>query len=125
MHALATIARRLPEVSEGLACAGTALESHTFQVGGKAFLFLSAKVARLKLGNSAAEAKECGCEVGANGWVKLALDTLPPAAVLKRWVAESHGLLGGRGSGAAVPRRAPAASRKGKVRGAGAGRAKA
>lgn len=95
MHPLAAIARALPDVTEGVACAGTALESRTFQVGGKAFLFLSAKLARLKLAASAADAKRRGAEVGANGWTKLALDALPPAAVCKRWVAESHALLAG------------------------------
>jgi hypothetical protein len=98
MHALAAIARSLPDVTEGVACAGTVLESRTFQVGGKAFLFLSAKVARLKLATSAGDAQRRGVEVGANGWAKIVLDALPPVPLCKRWVAESHALLAGAGA---------------------------
>jgi hypothetical protein len=87
---LATIALRLPDVQQGVACAGTALESRTFTVAGKAFLFVSAKDARLKLTESVHAARERGFVVGANGWTRLPLDALPPAALLRRWIAESH-----------------------------------
>ena len=93
MADLASLAAALPDVTRGVACAGTALESHTFNVNKKAFLFVSKKDVRLKLGESAAKAKSLGFEVGANGWVKIPLADLPVAAVLKKWVAESHALM--------------------------------
>ena len=65
----------------------------------KTFLFVSKKDARLKLSASSAEARRLGCEVGANGWVKLLLDEMPPASVVRRWIAESHGLAAGRSAG--------------------------
>lgn len=92
---LGAIARALPGVGEGTACAGTALESRTWTVNGKAFLFVAKKDARLKLTTSAAVAHTNGFAVGANGWVKLPLDELPPAATVKRWIAESHAAIGG------------------------------
>src|SRR5688572_26169621 len=103
MKNLATIALALPGVDEGLACAGTALECRTFHVNKKNFLFVSEKEARLKLSASSSEAKRLGHEVGASGWVKLSLERLPPASVLRRWISESHGLVGG-GSGQAKTR---------------------
>jgi hypothetical protein len=109
MHPLAAIARSLPAVTEGVACAGTALESRTFQVHGRAFLFLSGKVARLKLAASATDAQRRGAEVGANGWTKLPLDALPPAAVCKRWIVESHALFAGSGAARNTGKAAPKA----------------
>jgi len=94
--ALRSIASRLPDVEQGIACKGTSLESVTWQVRKKAFLFVGPSAARLKLSESLAEAKRLaakqpGIEVGAGGWIKLALDEKgPPAAVLERWVGESH-----------------------------------
>lgn len=99
MASLGSIALALPDVEEGIACAGTSLESRTYSVKKRNFLFVSGKEARLKLSKSAAEAKRLGCEVGANGWVKLPLDAMPPAAVVRRWIAESHDLVAA-GSGA-------------------------
>ena len=90
---LDAIARALPDVERGVACAGTPLESRTYLVRRKSFLFVGKKDARLKLGGSTSEAEKLGFAVGANGWVKLALDALPEATVLKRWVAESHALV--------------------------------
>lgn len=96
---VAAIARRLPDVELGIACAGTRLESRTFAVRGKAFLFLSATCVRLKLCASADDARHRNIEVGKNGWAKLAPDALPPTAVLARWIAESHALLAGASGG--------------------------
>lgn len=95
MKQLLQIASALPDVEQGIACAGTSLESRTFHVKGKAFLFISREHARLKLAASADEARGHGADVGTGGWTKLSLDALPPPAVLKRWIAESHGLVGG------------------------------
>lgn len=90
MPDLAALASALPNVTRGVACAGTALECQTFATNKKAFLFLSKKELRLKLGASTAEAKAAGFVVGANGWVKVPIEALPPAAVMKRWLTESH-----------------------------------
>jgi hypothetical protein len=111
MSTLDTAARALPDADEGLACIGTALESRTYLVNKKAFLFVGKKEARLKLETSIDEATRLGFAVGSNGWVKLPLDGLPPAPVVRRWVKESHGLVAGadtRKTGAGKPK----ASRK-------------
>jgi hypothetical protein len=99
---LAALALALPGVTRGIACAGTALESRTFGVGKRAFLFVSAKEARLKLDASAADATAAGYPVGASGWVKLPLAQLPPIAVLRRWIAESRALVAGDDAPAAA-----------------------
>ena len=94
-------ALRRPGVEEGVACAGTKLESRTFKVGGKAFLFLGGEHARLKLGPSQGEAKKLAAaqparyQIGAGGWARITLDgegPAPAAALLARWVEESHRL---------------------------------
>ena len=103
MSSLASIAVALPGVEQGIACAGTALESRTYSVNKKAFLFVSREHARLKLDRSAAEARKRGAEVGVGGWTKLSLDELPPPSILRRWIAESHELIG----------RGPAVKKKG------------
>jgi predicted DNA-binding protein (MmcQ/YjbR family) len=90
---LNTIALALPEVERGVACAGTALESRTYQVKKKSFLFVSNEQARMKLDASASEARRLGFAVGANGWVTVSLDAPPKAAVMKRWIAESYSLV--------------------------------
>lgn len=95
---LRAIAQRLADVEEGVACKGTALESIHFTTRGKAFLFIGAKEARLKLGESAAEAAQLAAQdpqhyrVGAHGWVTLSLAADPPRGLLERWIGESHGL---------------------------------
>ncbi len=92
MADLAALAAALPGTEQGIACAGTALESRTFHIRRKTFLFLSKRQARLKLDASAPEARALGLPVGANRWVTLQLDALPATSVLKRWIAESHSL---------------------------------
>lgn len=89
----------------GLACPGTALETPTVTVAGKAFLFLAKDQSqahlRLKLGPSLAQAKSfaqenpTGAEVGQHGWIKLNLSALSEQdlPLLLLWVAESHLLL--------------------------------
>lgn len=110
MPDLAAIALALPDVQQGVACAGTTLASRTFAVRNKTFLFLSAKEARLKLEASLAAAGDAGHGVGANGWVKLDLGALPTIAVLRRWIAESHALMAGASRPAA--KRQPKARRQ-------------
>lgn len=91
MADLDRIALSLPEVQTGVACAGTSLESRTFTIGGKTFLFVSSKDARLKLDASTEDARKRGFVVGANLWVTLPIASLPPERVLTKWVAESYG----------------------------------
>ncbi len=102
VQALRKIAMRHPETSEGIACAGTSLESRTIKAGSKAFLFLRATEIRLKLEESLAEAKRIAkkdpkrFQVGAGGWVKAVLsDGGPPLELLKRWIDESYRLMAG------------------------------
>ena len=108
---IAAIARSLPDVTEGIACAGTKLESVTYQVRKKSFLFVSATELRLKLDASVAEAQRLGFTVGANGWVTARVDVLPNLAVIRKWIAESHALAGGLKL-AAAPKRPPARRRE-------------
>jgi len=105
---LCAIALALPDVTQGIACAGTALESRTYQVKGKAFLFEAPKDLRLKLASSAADAAKLGFSVGSNGWVKVPLDALPAAPVLRRWIGESHALMAAPASKGAAKKAAPA-----------------
>src|SRR5262245_1036204 len=97
MNALWKAATRHPRVEAGIACAGTAVESRTAKVAGKAFLFLRQQDARFKLGASAAEAsrKGSGCKVGAGGWchVVLGAEDAPSLDVMERWIAESYALM--------------------------------
>ncbi|HYF48981.1 MAG TPA: hypothetical protein VEJ63_06230 [Planctomycetota bacterium] len=71
---LRKIAQRNPDVEEGVACAGTALESTSYKTANKAFLFVSSRELRLKLENSGEQAAELAkaepqrYKVGANGW---------------------------------------------------------
>jgi len=97
MEALWAIANRHLDVEAGIACAGTAVESRTAKVRGRAFLFLRPQDARFKLAASAAEAAQpgSGCKVGAGGWchAKLGVADSPPLSVMERWIAESYALM--------------------------------
>ncbi|MSU77670.1 MAG: MmcQ/YjbR family DNA-binding protein [Gemmataceae bacterium] len=98
-QSLRDAALRYPETSEGIACEGTALERRTIKVRNKAFLFLGANDAMLKLSESVAEAtdlatKEPGrCKVGAHGWVTVTFqaDNAEMERLL-RWIDESYRL---------------------------------
>jgi hypothetical protein len=105
IEAMRAFALTLPSVEEGVACAGTALESRTLKARGKAFLFLGKKDVRLKLGASASEAKRLGAEVGAHGWTKFAVAEAPPPDVVERWIDESYRLLAPAKPAAAPPGR--------------------
>jgi hypothetical protein len=103
MDELSRLALRLPGTAEGIACAGTALESRTITAGGKAFLFLRETELRLKLRDSLPEVTELAAErpdrysVGAHGWV-----TIRPTAAraapepYARWIEESFRLIAGK-----------------------------
>jgi hypothetical protein len=93
-------ALRLPETTEGVACKGTVLERCTVKARNKAFLFVDATGARLKLRESLSEAAELASEdpqrfkVGANGWVAVTFgEKAVPARILKRWIDESYRLM--------------------------------
>ncbi len=95
---LRKIALRLPGTEEGVACEGTALEKRTIRTGGKAFLFLGANDATLKLRDSLDEVVRLAANepsryrAGSSGWVTVKLDGEAPAARLRSWIAESHAL---------------------------------
>jgi hypothetical protein len=100
LAALIARARRHPEVEEGIACAGTSLESRTLKVRGKAFAFFRPGSVMLKLGESLAEARAMAAKAprqfraGAGGWVDVKFgDGEPlPIAVMQRWLDESYAL---------------------------------
>jgi hypothetical protein len=94
------IALKYPEAQEGIACAGTALESRTVKVRNKAFLFMGKNDVMIKLGESVMEATKLASKtpdqykVGAHGWVKVTFsDGNPPPGVLARWIDESYRML--------------------------------
>ncbi|HEU0029382.1 MAG TPA: hypothetical protein VFQ53_02030 [Kofleriaceae bacterium] len=101
MLALRSLALAHPGAEDGVACAGTAMERHTVKANGKAFLFVGATDALVKLDGCLAEAREHAARqparyrIGANGWVKLvfAADVPPPLAMLARWTSESYALV--------------------------------
>ena len=120
-------AQRLPDITEGVACAGTVIESRTFKVRDRAFLFLGPREARLKLTESQPEARRLAqsaparVQVGAGGWTKVTLEgegAAPPTATLDRWVAESH-----RAYAAPPPKTKPKKAVAKKKRSPGASRA--
>jgi hypothetical protein len=102
-YAVRKAAARLPEIEEGIACKGTALECSSFKVGKKTFLFLSATEAKVKLDQSVSEAIELASKepgrykIGANGWatLKFAGDAAPPLKLIERWMDESYRLMAG------------------------------
>jgi hypothetical protein len=101
LEALRKLALALPGTDEGIACAGTALESRTVRAGGKAFLFLGPKEIRLKLGESLTEARRLAAKhpgsvkVGKGEWVSIGRGDLGavPLAVMTTWVKESRDLI--------------------------------
>ena len=100
---LENLALAHPEVQQGIACAGTAVESRTFTIRKKAFLFVRPKAIMLKLRESLPEAvslsskepKRFKAKAGAENWITIQLDAgpVPPAKLLERWVAESYRIL--------------------------------
>ena len=103
MDELRRRALRLPGTAEGVACAGTTLESRTVTAGGKTFLFLRDTEIRLKLRDSLPEAATLAAaesdrySTGAHGWVTIR-PPLAPADLdrIERWVEESFRLIASR-----------------------------
>lgn len=94
---LRTWALRHPDVGEGVACEGTAIEKRTLKTNNKAFLFLGTADAMLKLRESVPEAKKLAARkpeqyrAGATGWVTTKFGvTEPPVATMKKWIDESY-----------------------------------
>jgi hypothetical protein len=91
-------ALRHPEVLESVACKGTAIESASFKVRGKAFLFLRPGTAMMKLGRSLGEASRLATQssdrykTGSSGWTTVALSEVNKASLklIEKWVAESY-----------------------------------
>jgi predicted DNA-binding protein (MmcQ/YjbR family) len=106
MKSLRTLASKLPDVEEGIACKGNSLECTTFKVGGKAFLFLGRADIRLKLSDSLPDAVKLAKKeperfsAGAGGWVKVSYsDAQPlPLDVVKGWIEESYRLMAPKNS---------------------------
>jgi hypothetical protein len=97
--ALRAAALQLPDVEEGVACEGTLLESRTFKVRKKAFLFVRPANVMLKLAESADEARRLAStdarfRVGGGGWVTVIPGggAPPPLPMMKRWIGESYRL---------------------------------
>jgi hypothetical protein len=103
--ALKKAASKHPGAEESIACAGTAIESSTWGVGKKVFLFAGVSKGvvsiRVRLAASAGEAKQLAkaepqrYALGASGWatVKFGEDEPPPLGLLERWIAESWSLV--------------------------------
>jgi predicted DNA-binding protein (MmcQ/YjbR family) len=103
MKSLRAFALGYPEAQEGIACEGTALEKITVKARTRAFLFLSAADAMMKLGDSLPEATELAAKeparykVGAHGWVTVTFsDDPPPLDMVERWIDESYRLVAGK-----------------------------
>ncbi len=98
---MADFALGYPEVTEGVACAGTPIESRTAVTGKKTFLFLRRKEVRLKLGDALPEVAELAAvhpdryEAGKGGWVKITLEAGadPTSDQWQRWIDQSFRLM--------------------------------
>ena len=101
-QALRRIASRHADVEQGVACKGTSLESTTFGVRRKVFLFMRVTDGvfnlRLRLGDSRGEAAKLAAKepgryaIGAGGWAKVTFSEgdAAPLDLLERWIDESH-----------------------------------
>lgn len=96
--ALRKAALRHANVKQTVACEGTAIESTSYTVNGKAFLFLRPRAAMLKLGKSRDEAVTLATEspatykVGNGGWTTVAEPGKAPLTLMQKWIAESYAL---------------------------------
>jgi hypothetical protein len=97
MRGLIASAAKLPGTEEGIACAGTAMESRTLKIGDKAFAFFGPTDLRVKLSRSLPEARRLAkskpgsCVPSAGGWTKCTLGPgMLPVSTLTKWISESY-----------------------------------
>lgn len=108
LQMLRTQALQFPDVEEGIACAGTALEKRTIKVRQKAFVFIGTKDVMLKLDQSLAEATRVAAanpgsvKVGGHGWttVTFADGESVPMDLVSKWLQESYRLFAPKGTSA-------------------------
>lgn len=127
VKAAARVAAGMAGVEEGIACAGTAIESRTYKLKERAFVFVRPGNIMLKLGPSLAEAAAMAkratppgsLKAGAGGWVTITRGCAEvSAAMVTQWVKESHGLFaagavaGAKKSGKKAGKNAAATSRR-------------
>jgi hypothetical protein len=101
VQALRDLAKRYPEVQEGIACEGTYLEKITVKARNKAFLFLGVADVMLKLRESLPEAMKLAARdpsryrAGISGWVTIKFGTSLPSQLdlLRKWLDESYRLV--------------------------------
>ncbi len=91
------------DVATSIACEGTALEATTFNIAGKAFLFLrtveGGQEVRLKLSASRPQIEKLGEQwpdsysIGSSGWAKVIVSEERSLDLVKGWIAESYALI--------------------------------
>ncbi len=97
---LRKVALSCPNTEETLSCKGTAIESATFKIKSKSFIFVRPGNVMVKLDTSLEEAGKLAKEnpkslkVGKGGWTTI---TAPgskevPLSLLKKWTKESYEL---------------------------------
>ena len=98
--ALRKSAMQHDDVEEGIACKGSVIQSATFKVRGKAFLFLRPGRVMVKLEASRAEAVKHAAKspdrykIGAGGWATVTYTESRDVSLpmLRRWIEESYRL---------------------------------
>ncbi len=106
VQAMRRAALRPADVQESVACKGTAIESATFKVGGRAFLFLRSGRVMVRLDRSQKEAsrlagKKPACyKVGSGGWTTVTFEDPKDVSIklLERWISESYRVLASAGA---------------------------
>jgi hypothetical protein len=97
-EAMWDIALGYPGVTEGISCAGTAIESRTAKVGKRGFLFLRRHDARVKVTASLEQLQALAAaspdqyDAGKGGWVKIVFQAgaAPELEDARRWIDESY-----------------------------------
>lgn len=106
VEALRRAALRQAGVEESVACKGTPLESATFKVNGRAFLFLKVGRAMVKLDESVPDASTLAShkpqyyKVGSGGWTTVVWKDPKDVSVehMKKWVGESYRVFASAGT---------------------------
>jgi len=104
--ALRRAALRHPDVDESVACRGTPIESATFKIGGRAFLFLRSGRVMVRLDRSQGEAaglaqkKPERYKIGSGGWATVTFEDPKDVSIrlLEKWISESYGVLASGGA---------------------------